>query len=75
MDKIKKFRCGGSDWGRDATAADVMDIIGARIVVGDLNRLCAARRCNRRKYNRFIAVMLNHERRIIEDADLIKRFG
>jgi len=48
MDKIKKFRSGGSDWGRDATAADVMDTIGARIVVGDLKQLCIARRCGRR---------------------------
>ncbi len=48
MEKIKKFRSGGSDWGRDATAADVMDTIGARIVVGDLKQLCIARRCAKR---------------------------
>ena len=44
IQKIKKFREGGSDWGRSATAADVMDIIGARIVVADLHTLCGVRR-------------------------------
>ena len=28
VEKIKKFRSGGSEWGKDATAADVMDMIG-----------------------------------------------
>ena len=44
IQKIKKFREGGSEWGRSATAADVMDIIGARIVVADLHTLCRVRR-------------------------------
>jgi hypothetical protein len=46
MEKIKKFRSGGSEWGRCATAADVMDAIGARIVVADLSALCRVRECS-----------------------------
>ncbi len=38
-----KFCSGGSDWGKDATAADVMDMIGGRIVVKDLRELCCVR--------------------------------
>jgi len=37
MDKVGKFR--STSWGKDATIADVFDMLGARIVVEDLHSL------------------------------------